>query len=427
MNSSAHIKAQLEGSRALDLALVIPAVTTGLGTLDTAYTLANTYSPEAAAEIPMGAESGLWRRVSLGLTPLFLAFGWVAFFKSFKLLWQAKERGFELWMNTSISFIAASGSTLAMIFLLTSLTPIVPYLLVAILGLNVLQGLYYTTKYLLFAYQDKGQRWQHMREAGKHFLSIATNTLAMVLNLLMFQTAQLITGAIKEYATSALSLFLHYAELVNLINGPVKAAVSVMKAVGLAWLGTFMFSLIIAASKINRQSWHMIQRTYPEELTFEREAKSDMMQVIKTIGNPAESVTKRIFLALTAPIILPLYGVTAVAYFSLIRPLAALVVGIPELIGRGLYRAMKCHLFSKKEQTNSLPVVEEISLERSDLVIIPNSSKKLASSRGKTDTKKIQPVLASLSQYFQPKPIPKILDSTLSENQQISGVRLGHC
>jgi len=347
MNSSARIKDHLERSQAMDVALVIPAVATGFQTIDTVHTVAASFSTEVAAQIPLGTQASLFRKIALGLSPLFLAFGWVAFFKASRQLWQAKKRNFELWMNAGVSFIAASGTTIATIFLLGGLAYVAPYLLVAIFGLNALQGLFYTAKSLGLAYRNKAERWQHLKEAGKHFLGIVTNTLGMVLNIFVFQTAELIAGGIKEFASSIYSIFIHFAELMRFVNGPVTTAILNIRAVGLAWLGAFTLGLISSATKINEESWHMIKGTQPEEATFEREALKDMEQIIKVIGDKNEPFAKRLFLAITAPLTLPLYALTLAVHSVLVRPLAALTVGLPQLLFLSLYHGAK-KLFSSK-------------------------------------------------------------------------------
>ncbi len=347
MFSTARIEKELNSSDAMDLALVTPAVEAGFGALDNAYTTIEPYSQEAADGIPFGAEAGLWRKIALGLTPLFVAFGWVAFFKSLKQLWQAKEKNFELWMNASVNFFAAAGATIITIFLLTSLASVVPYILVGVLALNALQGLYYMSKHLLLAYRNQQERWHHLKEAGKHFLGIAINALAMTLNLLVFHTAKILAGALKEYAGSALSLLLHYTELVNFINGPVMTAVSAIKGVGLAWFGVFMLRFVMAASNINRETVQMVRERRLDVLRFEREAIADLRQIIGMIKDPAAHPMKRLFLFLTLPVTMPVYALTTTTYSLLLRPTAAVVVGIPELLCRGVYLGMK-RLFSEK-------------------------------------------------------------------------------
>jgi hypothetical protein len=359
MHSSARIQVELDRSAAMDVAMVVPAVATSLETIDTVHTVADSFSSEAAAQIPLGEEASLLRKITLGLAPLFLAFGWVAFFKAFKQLWQAPDRTFEHWMNAGVSFIAAAGATIGTAFLLGGLAYVAPYLFAAILGLNALQGLYYTAKSLMLAYKDPAQRWKHLKEAGKQFLGIATNTLAMVLNLLVFQAAELIAGGIKEFASSLFSLFMHFEELVNFVNGPVTSAVLNIRGVGLGWLGAFALGLIASAVKINKESWYLIQGSRPNMPTFEREAFSDIKQILKVISDRNEPFAKRLFLALTAPITIPLYAATAFIYTTLVRPLAALTLGIPQVLVLGLYYGAKKLFSSPATEAQPSPVLRE--------------------------------------------------------------------
>lgn len=370
MNSSARIKDELDRSQAMDVAMVVPAVATGFETIDTVHAVAGSFSTEAAAEIPLGAQAGLLRKITLSLAPVFLAFGWVAFFKAFKQLWQAPNKNFELWMNAGVSFIAAAGATIGTAFLLGGLAYVAPYLFAAILGLNALQGLYYTAKNLILAYKNREQRWQHLKEAGKQFLGIVTNTLAMVLNIFVFQAAQLIAGGIKEFASSIYSIFMHFEELMRFVNGPVTSAILNIRGVGLAWLGVFTLGLISSAAKINKESWHMIQGTQADEPTFEREALNDLRQIFKVIGDRNEPFAKRFFLALTSPVTVPLYAATAFIYTTLVRPLAMLTVGIPQLIFMGVYHGLKSVFSSANTEppisSQREVVIQEAPLRRSE-------------------------------------------------------------
>lgn len=372
--SSARIKEQLEHSSAINVAVVVPAVAEGLGAIDKLHAVAASYSPESAEEIPLGAEAGFWRKLALGLTPLFLAFGWVAFFKAARQLAQASRPGFDLWLKAGASFIAAAGTTLITIFLFTSLAYLAPYFLMAILGLNALTGVYYTARNLYLAYKDKEHRWEHLKEAGKQFLGIVTNTLAMVLNILVFQTAQLVYNGIKEFASDFFSLLLHFDELMNLFNGPVMSAVSNIKGVGLGWLGAFVLGLIVSASKINKQSWQILQGRQPAEPTFEREALNDMGRILEIIRDGKEHPLKRIFFALTAPLVLPLYAATSLVYSVLIRPVAALTVGIPELVLRGLWLAAKCLFCSRRSNSRERQELEAAAPAAVSLSPVPGDS-----------------------------------------------------
>lgn len=340
--SSVRITKQLEHSSAMDVALLVPAVVTGLEAIDSTHAVVTSYSPENADQIPLGADAGFWRKIALGLTPLLLAFGWVVFFKAVRQLAQERKRSFDLWLNAGVSFVAAAGATIATVFLLTGLAYIAPYLLVAILGLNALTGLYYTATNLYLAYKNKEGRREYLKAAGKQFLGIAINTLALVFNFFTFQTAQLIYNGIKEFASDTFSILMHFGELMDLINGPVMTGVSNIKGVGIGWLGAFVLGLLVSASKINKQSWSVIYNPQLyEDPIFEFEALEDMSLIVGVIGDKNEHLLKRLFLALTAPLTLPLYGATAIVYLMIIRPVAALTVGVPELLLRGLWRAAK--------------------------------------------------------------------------------------
>jgi hypothetical protein len=411
MPSSATILSKLEHSHATDVALgAMPGAAIGLETLDNTHATIASYSEEGAKAIPYGAEAGWWRKILLGITPLFLAFGWVAFFKAARQLSQARKRSFDLWLNAGVSFVAAAGATIVTAFLFSGLAYLAPYLLAAVLGLNALQGLYYTAKHLYLAYKDRENRWQHLKEAGKSFLGIAMNTLAMILNIVVFQTAKLLADGIRDFASDIFSIFMHYQEFMDLINGPVMSGVATVKGVGLGWFGTLVLGMIFSASKINQQSWHMINGTHPDEPTFEREALKDMRRIVSIIKDPGEHPLKRFFFALTAPITLPLYAVTSFVYAALIRPAAALAVGIPELLLRGLWRAGKWAICGDEPATSgsSLEQSPTPSVERERAVPVtvrpgrssPAAAKSAVSGVGRSPRQPAVTILPSKGSSF---------------------------
>lgn len=350
MPSSALIIKKLEPTAALDVAVLVPAADIGLKTIDNTHAIVESYSPASAEEIPLGEEAAYWRKMVLWFTPLFLAFGWVAFFKAARRLKEAKSITFDLCLNALVSFTLAAGATVAIGFMLAGLAPLVPYILMSVLGLNIFQGLYYTLKHLYKAYQHKEQRSKHLKEAGKSFLGIVISSLALALNILVFQTSQMIMNGLHDFASDLFSLFMHFQDLMDLINGPVTAGVTTIKALGLGWCSAFFLSLVISACKINSQSFRLFAGTASDELTFEREAINDVQSIYAIIcGKRHPSILKRAFFIITAPLTLPLYVLTGFIYAAIIRPLAALTLGIPQSLW---YLFKHCCLSDKRVQRN---------------------------------------------------------------------------
>jgi len=347
MLSSSTILEKLTQSPATHAALLTPAVVTGLETLGNTHTVVNSYAPDMAEDIPLGTQAGVLRKIALIFLPIFLAFGWVAFFKSVSDLARVrrspdKKIPAELGLNIMVNFLAAAGATLATVFLFAGLAYLAPYIITAVLGVNALYGLYNTVKELYFAYKDPALRRHHLKEAGKQILGIVINTLSIVLNIFIFQTAKLVAKGIHDFASDILSIFLHFQELMDLIHGPVMAGAAVIKMAGIGWLASFSVWLVISASKLNHQTYCKFSGKPTNEPTYEDEVVRDLRFIVGIIKDSQQPIAKRLFFLITAPTVLfPLYGLTSLIHAVVIRPVAALLVGIPELLLRGMYSCVK--------------------------------------------------------------------------------------
>ena len=342
-----------------NLLAIAPAAQVGLETTETAYQLAKTYSPESASEIPLGSIAGLLRKIAWGFTALFLAFGWVDFFRALRKAREgsssySKKEKREAWANVAVSFISAAGITLALGFLLAGMFYVAPYILAIVLGASILQGLYYVVSNLTKAYQNqnKAERRKHLKQAGIAAFQMVFNALALTLNILIFQAAALIAGGIKEFASSFISIIFHYADLMNFIHGPVAAAIATIRGVGFAWLGLFAVSLTAFFVKLNRESVQCMKGKKPSSPTFEQEAWADMRSIVNVIKDSNRSLLLRGVLVLTAPLTLPLYFTSLVLHAFVLRPVAAITIGIPQFILGKAYQKLKQWWNSRKAKRN---------------------------------------------------------------------------
>ncbi len=341
--NSATIKTLLRNRSApMDGAMILPAISYGLNALNSAYTLTNYYSPPLAAHVPLREEAGYWYKPLLAITPILLAFGWVDFFKAVSRYLQAADKDWTLVLDIIFRLIVASGATLATLFMLTSLAYIGPYILAALLGMNSIIGLYSICHCLKLAYQEPGHRWRHLKMAGEAFLGIAINTLAMALNFMIFQSATLILGRIKEFASSLFDILSHLEDLMVFLNGPVNKDIANIKIVGLAWLASVGVKLLISAWRINRQTWKMLLSQPHEKsgMPYDMEAWHDVKKIFSALGNSDIDSGTKVVLSLT----LPFYLATITLYAILFRPVAALALGLPQLLLNGF-----CYLGTSKD------------------------------------------------------------------------------
>jgi len=310
------------------------------------------YAQDSSGEIPYGKDAGYLRNLALKLSTLLLAFGWVAFFKSVRQLATTPkaQRHLDLWLNAGLNFIAAAGMTIVTAFIFTGLAYVAPYIIAAILGLNALQGLFYAGVNLYRAWNTRNaeKRWQYLVEAGKQIVfGIVLNSLAMVLNIFVFQTANLIANALKEYASDFFSIIMHFEELMNAVN-TATANANKIKPVASAWAILVAIKAMIGLSEVYRETKAAFLMGTPKPLRYEMTAWQDMKWILGMIMDKDQPFWKRALLALTSPATLSLYALTATVHFAFVRPLSMLVIGVPtELYNLG------AKLFSRRKHAKA--------------------------------------------------------------------------
>jgi hypothetical protein len=298
------------------------------------------------------SKTSLAKNILLYISPIFLAFGWLNFFKAVKAFWQAKNKNYERLIDLLVSFVNAAGLTIVFAFLVAGVAGLIyaaPYVLIAILGLNALRGIYYVIKSIIQAINSKTsqERWQHIKEAGWHLLGIITSSLGIALNVLLLSSEFIIEVAQKGFSISVSFTINHLKPMI---------------AIATAWVAAIMLNFLSAAAKINQETWNTCAGRKNKKTTFEQEAIQDVKSIINIIISGKEPFAKRFFLAVSSPITLPIYAITCFIHVTVVRAAAALIIGIPQSICQAIYSGIK-YLFTPTQSTQKIVNISE-SLER---------------------------------------------------------------
>lgn len=134
---------------------------------------------------------GAWAKVLGWLSPVALGLLWVNTIYSFKKLRDAENRNFERYGDAILSLVTSAAWTSLYVIGIAATavvaTHVIPYLIAAVFGVNALYGFFGCIKHLYAAFKTdcKHARSQHLWDAAKQLLGVATNTLGFVVNLFL--------------------------------------------------------------------------------------------------------------------------------------------------------------------------------------------------------------------------------------------------